>query len=443
MNRKHRVVSLLTLLVLAVFLIVPAASAYDGRTGDSVVVTKDEVIDDDLFVGGTSVTVDGTVNGDLIVGGRTVVVNGKVTGNVIAAGASVTVNGEVGHDVFAAAAAVTIGPDARINHNAYTAAASVESRSGSLIDGTLLIGTGQGLVSGQITKDLLVAANSLRLEGMVGRDARLSVDDAAGTWSAASVLGRNTPPMPAVPGGLTFGREARVTGNLEYVSPKPVAAAGGVSAHVVHTLPPQDAQLSRELSQQQRTSSYLFDALRRLIALLVVGLLIAWLAPRWITGPAGRLLSRPLPSIGIGLVGVVAVPLSWLVALGVIILIAVLFTLLSLGGLTVLTLMAGFSALGAAAVAIVFVLSYLSETIVAYLGGRWILNQLRPERNGSIYAPLLIGLLILGLLFAVPVAGGVLEFLVVLAGLGAIALAIFQRREAPRAPAEVPATVQS
>ena len=64
-------------------------------------------------------------------------------------------NGEVGHDVIAAAGAVTMGRDARIAHNAYTAGASVENQAGSQIGGSLLIGAGQGLVSGQITNDLL------------------------------------------------------------------------------------------------------------------------------------------------------------------------------------------------------------------------------------------------------------------------------------------------
>ena len=120
------------------------------------------------------------------------------------------------------------------------------------------------------------------------------------------MYGPNMPPMPYVQPGLTFGAEAQVAGSLEYVSPEAVEGASAVSSQVTHSLPPQDEQLSRELAQRQSTSAYLFDALRRLIALLLVGLLIAWLAPRWITAPAEKLLSRPLPSLGIGLVGLVA-----------------------------------------------------------------------------------------------------------------------------------------
>jgi len=443
MKRTTRVLKLLILFVLALFIFVPAAAAFDGRGGDQVVVGKDEVINDDLFVGGETVTIDGTVNGDLIAAGRTVIINGKVTGNVVAAGAGVTVNGEVGYDVFAAGAAVTIGSDARIGHNAYTAGASVESQAGSQIGGSLLIGAGQGLVSGQITRDLLAGTSRLRLEGVVGRDAKVAVDASNTTPSLGYMFGPSMPPIPAVPPGLTFGKEARVVGSLEYTSGKAVEGAASVAARVKHTLPPQDQELSQELARRQSASSYAFDAARRLIALLLIGLLIAWLAPRWIIAPAEKLLARPLPSLGIGLIGLIAAPFGWLVALGVVIVVAVVFGLLSLGALTGLTLLAGLPALGVTAFAILFVVSYLCQAVVAYLGGRWIVGRIRPEWNSKLYAPLLIGLFILGVLIAVPVAGSLLQFLVVLAGLGAIALVIFERRSGSQAPAEAPATVQA
>ncbi|MCS7040406.1 MAG: polymer-forming cytoskeletal protein, partial [Caldilineales bacterium] len=441
MKRSTRFLILLTLFVLTLFLVVPVAWAYDGRSGETVVVGKDEVINDDLFATGATVTVDGTVNGDLIAAAQTVTINGKVTGNVFVAGSAVTVNGEVGHDVFAAGAAVTIGSNSRIGYNAYTAGASVESRAGSRIGGSLYIGAGQSLVSGQISRDLLAGVGRLRLEGTVGRHAKIAVDATDKSPSLAYMSGPNMPPVPVVPPGLTFGNEARVAGSLEYISSEVVPDAQRVATQVTHNLPPQDQELARELAQQQTASSYVFNALRRLIALLLIGLLVAWLAPRWVTVPAEQLRSRPLPSLGIGLVGLVATPLGWLVALGVVIVVALVFRLLSLGALTGLTLLAGLPALGLAFFAILFIMSYLCQAIVAYVGGRWLVGRIRPEWNRTLYAPLLIGLFILGLLIAVPVAGGLFQFLVVLAGLGAIALTLVGRR-APQAPAAVPATVQ-
>src|SRR5450759_3119611 len=202
MKRGTLILCMLALLMLGLFASVPVAAAFDGRHGDLVVIGKDEVISDDLFVGGTTVTVDGTINGDLVAGGQNVVINGKVTGNVFAAGLSVTVNGSVGHDVIAAGAAVTIGPNAQIGHNVYSAGSSVETQPGSQIGGSLVIGAVQGLVSGQTTSDLVAGASRLRLEGTVGRNARIGVGSAESAYSPG-YFGPRTPSMPSVPAGLT------------------------------------------------------------------------------------------------------------------------------------------------------------------------------------------------------------------------------------------------
>jgi hypothetical protein len=77
-------------------------------------------------------------------------------------------------------------------------------------------------------------------------------------------------------------------------------------------------------------------------------LLLAWLAPRWITRPAEMVQSRPLPSLGVGLVGLIASPIVFFTALGLIIVFAVIFGALSLGNLTGLTLLTGFPLLGLA-----------------------------------------------------------------------------------------------
>ena len=443
MNRRTRVLSLFALVLVAMMVLVPVASAYDGRNGDRIVIGKDEVVDDDLFAGGTTLIVDGTVNGDVVAAGQTVTVNGKVTGNVIAAGSAVVVNGQVGHDVIAAGAAVTLGPDARIGHNVYAAGSSVESKAGGRIGGSLILAAGQGLVSGQIANDLAAGAGRLRLEGTVGRNAKLAADTSAKGYSPNYYNGPGGPAMPSVPAGLTFGPEARVGRALEYVSQEPVEIPASVSTLVTHTLPPHDEQLSRELAQKQSASSYLFDAVRRLVSLLVVGLLVAWLAPRWITGPADRLHAKPLRGLGMGVIGAVAAPVSWFVALGVIVLVAVVFGLLSLGGLTGLTLLAGLPALGIVAFAILFVVGYLSLAIVSYLGGQFVLARARPAWNHGVVNPVLAGTVILGILFAVPVLGGWVQFLAVLAGIGALVMTLSAASAATRAPSAPTASTAS
>ena len=64
----------------------PAAFAADFRTDTSISIGEDEVINDDLYLFGTTITVNGIVNGDVFAAGNSLTVNGTVNGNVFLMG---------------------------------------------------------------------------------------------------------------------------------------------------------------------------------------------------------------------------------------------------------------------------------------------------------------------------------------------------------------------
>jgi cytoskeletal protein CcmA (bactofilin family) len=430
MNTRTKLLTILSLLVLTALVFPTTALAFDGRSGDRIVISAGEVINDDLYLSAREVIVDGTINGDLMAAGEIVVVNGTVTGDLWAAGNSVTVNGEVGDDVFAAAAAVTLGRDAKVTDDVFGGAASVESMPGSQIGGTLLIGAFQGLVSGSVAEDLLVGASRLRLEGSIGGDAMIAVDNAENTYAPNPMMyNPNMPAMPSVPSGLTFGDEASIAGLLKYTTPIAISIPASVTTQVQHEFPPTDAQIRKEISQRDGITSRWLDELRRLVALLLVGLLIARLIPAWIVNPASKIQARPLPSLGVGFLGLVVAPFILLAGLAAVIMVAVLMGALTLGELVGMVLGIGLPVLALVGILFVLALGYLPQAAVAYIGGRWILNRVRPEAAGNIYWTLLVGLVVLGILMALPVLGGLIEFFVVILGLGAIALLIWERRQ--------------
>ena len=69
------------------------AWAVETRSGDSVVIGPDEVVDDDLYVTANNVVIDGTIRGDLVAFGQNITVDGTVEGDLIAAGRSVEIDG--------------------------------------------------------------------------------------------------------------------------------------------------------------------------------------------------------------------------------------------------------------------------------------------------------------------------------------------------------------
>jgi len=78
MNNIHKFLSVFAVVVLLALVLAPPAQAFDGRSGDKIVIAADEVVDDDLYVTAEEFTLDGTVNGDLIALGRIITVNGTV-----------------------------------------------------------------------------------------------------------------------------------------------------------------------------------------------------------------------------------------------------------------------------------------------------------------------------------------------------------------------------
>ncbi len=112
---------------------------------------------------------------------------------------------------------------------------------------------------------------------------------------------------------------------------------------------------------------------------------------------------------------------------------AIVVGALTLGGLLGAILGLGLSGLAFATVLFTLLLGYLPQLVVAYLVGRWILQRLHPASAERIYWPLVLGVFILAVLFAIPFLGGLVEFIVLLFGLGAVALVVLRRSPQPAA----------
>lgn len=135
-----------------------------------VVLPGSETHEGWFFAAGGEVIIDGTVNGDLYAAGGTVEVNGTVKGDVLAAGAQVVINGTVTEDVRVTGAVVRI--EGTIQGNCTAAAGAVTlGRSGNVEANFLAVG-GRVRLSGRAGHQVLVAANELTVDGVVGEDLR-------------------------------------------------------------------------------------------------------------------------------------------------------------------------------------------------------------------------------------------------------------------------------
>lgn len=411
-----RLLSLAVLVLLVGLVAVSTAQAMETRSGDRIEIGADEVVEDDLYVTANEVVVDGTIRGDLIAFGNTISVGGTVEGDLIAAGQSVEIAGTVDDDARIAGQALLLGEDARVDDDLLAAGFSLENDPDSVVGGTLMYAGYQALLQGTVTEDVNAVANGLELGSEVGGNVDAEVDGEDG-GPPPGVFAPQAD-IPAVEAGLTLTDSATVGGNLTYESSTEarIDSQAQIEGEVTRSERPAD----EEEEETYTFADALFDNLRSFVALLLVGLLLIWVAPNWVRRRVGTVLDRPLASLGLGVLSLVAFVILGVVILLATLVLAIIFGLLSLGGLVALIL--GLGLLAEVILVLIFWIStnYLAQIIVSFLAGVLLVEAVRPGRGSGRVLPLVVGLILYVILRAIPVLGPLVGLVVVLLGLGTL-----------------------
>jgi len=436
MNALHRarirsMIILIVLLALVGLFAAAPAHAADTRGGDQVVIGRNEVIEDDLYVAANTVTIDGTVKGDLVAVASQITINGTVEGDLLTAGQGVVINGVVNDDVRAAGQAIMLGPNARVGGDLVIGGLSLENQAGSVVEGDLLAGAYQALLSGRIGQRVRGQLNRLELRGTVDGDVDIAV---AGDSSPSAV--QFSPagqiPIPTVRPNLTLAESARIGGKLIYQSSAEAAIspAGQVAGGIAYS------QLPVAETPAAAPSIPGLYYLQRLAGLLLIGLLLLWLTPAWTRRLADTVQARPLPSLAWGLVAFVAFVSAVFAILILTIMFAIALGYLKLGGLSALAVGLGLLINATLVIGYITFIGYIAQIVLSYMVGRWLLQRARPAWAEWPIASLTVGLLLYVGLSAIPWLGTLVGLLVTLLALGALwdwGRAIIQRmRPTPR-----------
>jgi hypothetical protein len=369
-------------LISLVFVFVVPGYALDVRkaekgTGGEVSVAANETVDDTLVVFADSIRISGTITGDLIVFARNVEIQGTVQGNVISFGQRIEVSGNVGGDIFAFGQ--SIRTDGQIGQNLWGFGQTVTVGKDARLNHDAMIFATNSYLNGDISRDAMVRSATLDAGGRIGRD----LSYAGGTLfvHTPSVIGRNLDSMTKsekdvkIDPGVTVGGKKK----LEFLKTQP---------------------------SQYRTFSFYTKQALRIGAAFFMGFLLCWIIPgmRRISLSSGRAL---LTSGGIGFLAAVAAP------------IAAIILAITLIGIPVALLLVVLWLLGL----------YLAKIVIAKCIGSAILGS---KSNGlsSTLLPLFLGLVIVIIAVNLPYIGGVLNFLLMITGLGALVLAVYRMRPA-------------
>lgn len=433
MSRIQKMFSLLALAGLLALGFAAPVRAFDGRSGENVVIAADQVIEDDLYVGANEFTLDGTVKGDLIVGGSVITINGTVEGDLWAAGQVIVINGVVADDARIAGAGLQLGGNAQVGDDLLAAGASLETKPGSMVEGDLLVGAAQSLLAGEVKGDVMAGAGALELAGAFGGDVKAYVDQTEATADEPSpnVFMQQQIPLvlPSVSSGLTVTEGAKIAGNLEYSSTYtmdfPSGAVGGQANRVD---PKVDAQVYVPSTPAQKVGAWALDLLRTVVTLALFSLLLAWLASPFLRTSAGKVQSQPWPSLGWGAVAWAAFFFAVLVIVVVMAMGGVIFGMLTLGGVSGVIIWLGILLIFALSVAFVLATAYVTKIVVGAALGKWVLGRFNPDLAEHKFWPVVTGVTLIALvvgLFKFPLLplgffGWLLNFAVILFGLGAL-----------------------
>ena len=430
-RRGRRILAIMGLVLLIVSLTGLTEWALESKSGDVVVIDTDQVIDDDLYVAARSFTLNGTVKGDLVVAATTIEINGTVEGDLTAAGQSVVVNGTVQDDARIAGYALTIG--GQVTNDLIAAGFSLEHKRESKVGGDLVYFGYQSLLAGDVARNVKIFAGAVELAGTVGGNVSVNVGGAEPRTRMPTgfPLYPGLPNMPSVPAGLTVDDGAHIAGNLQYTANAKANIPSGVVAgntdftqYVAKARPAAQRTPPRLVA---RVGNWFVRQLRRLITLLLLGALMMWLVPGWTRNIAGIVQSKPLPSLGWGVVVIAAFVLAMFVLVIVTIILAIVFGLVTLGELAGRFATLGGLVLSAAGFGFSLIWTYVTRIVISLLLGQLIFRLFKSPTAEHRWWPMLLGVLIFVIITAIPVLGWLATLATVLLGLGAVWLWVYER----------------
>ena len=361
MKVKHVVTFLLVLLPLAF-----GYAAEEQRPG-----AHETVIAGDYFGASMDASPANAVDGDAFIAGAQVDLNKPVSGDALLAGGGVAISDRVGGNLYATGGSVMI--DAPVLGNARLAGGRVEiTRRGQVTGKTTLVG-GRVTIRGKAGRQLVVFGEHVLLDGEV-----------AGNATIASRT-------------LSIGPNARVSGKLTYRGSLPAQVdPGAVVDGGIHYL---SFDFEDETYQPVARVVAWIGVIAFTVGLFLIGMLAVLLAPQ-ATAQMSRLASgRPISSLALGLVTIVCVP------------IAVILLMLTIVGIPF---------------AFMLLLAWPMILIFGYLAGVMAVSDAvagpSAEAKGRRIFLLAMGLGVMLLFVRVPFAGWLIGMLLLVMGVGAMAL---------------------
>ena len=339
----------------------------------------------DTYLAGETVTETLSATGDVFAAGSVVSTAGTTSGDTHAAGYDVDVSTQTGGDVYAAGSTVTI--DAPVGEDVTAAGFSVRSTVDAAVSGNLRFFGRSLIIEGPVNGAISAFGGTVHLNAPVAGDA----------WIAAETV--------------TFGPEASIAGNLTLTAPESQSVPSRVIPAERITLEEWDThEMYREFDRSWDavdmpmlpTWMSLFSAfLISTIFLLLLAAVFLTLVPDRVEKMRRRVTRQPLQTFLLGVIGLSA-----------------LFGMVPVTALTVIGL--PFVPFALLLIIVAWTLGYL---LAAYGVARRILLAFDGNEDPSLLMKLitiLVAICVVAILNFIPFVGWVVNYTLVLLGVGAM-----------------------
>ncbi len=389
--------SVVVVLILGVMMALVGGSAGAATLANDEVyrLPAGQVIKDNLYVTAGEIYIDGAIDGDLVAFGGYIEVNGAISGDVLAMAGGIVINGPVAGDVRIGGGGLTV--------NGSIGGDLVSAGGGASFSGVpaMPITAGQRTIeqgtiltrSASVGKDALMAGGTGRIEGTIAR----SLWAAFGTLELAATIGGDA---NIVAGQFNISDATRVGGTLSYSTDSAPASSipSGVAADVEQR-PTGGVAARPQPTLAERFIGWTISVARALLGLLVLGLVFIRLTPQFTQRTVAAMNERALLVLGVGaLVALLAFPVISLVAA-----LAWLFWGFIAGGIVVIAFGAG----------LIGVLWFVNPVFTGLWLGRRILSSASSDLLAMVVGVLIV-LLVIRAVEWLPVAGGVIAWLLLL-----------------------------
>lgn len=320
------------------------------------------------------------LNTDLYAADNSVIVENVVNGNAFVYGQSVTIKGQINGDLFVAGNLVTIDKTAQISGNVF-AFANMLSFSGTAGN---VYAFGQAFTlenGGSILKDLRLYANTISLNGMVGRDAHIAGNSVVFSENATNVIG----------------------GNLYYsATNEATIPEGAVVGKTEFTLLTDETPTVAQL-----ITTYITNFVNVLAYAIIVILLASYIAPNFAKKVSYCMEKKPFVSAGIGILAFVLVPFVSIICL-----------------ITGILIYVGMALLALYVLMLSITISILGMAIGNYIAGKL--------KNNTKWKSILLSIsavIVIWLLQLIPVVGSWISIFTVVFGFGILLFSLFMRKD--------------